>query len=253
MPELVYYLIAGFFLPLFPLSMVFNALFGWAEHVLLRTVILLAWPQIGLVLVRTTDAPLPDWVTVLAMGTSALYAFRAIALREVGEWLAFVATSLWALLWLFVSMDMPMSLVHLHTLGLSVPLVLLAILTAGLTRRFGAAYTRLYGGLAQSMPRFAGVLVFVVLAIIATPLFPAFFTMMTLIADSALSDPYMAVGLLLIWLLWSWAGAQLLQGLIVGPTTENGTPDLSPAVTWTFAVVLLALALGATYAMGVQL
>ena len=67
---------------------------------------------------------------------------------------------------------------HLYALGFSAPLVLLALLSAGLEKRFGAAYTDLYGGLAQSIPRFSGVLVVVILAAIATPLFPGFFILL---------------------------------------------------------------------------
>ena len=47
MPEL-YFLLAGLFLPLFPLSMVFNALFNRLQHVALRGILLIGWPHIGL-------------------------------------------------------------------------------------------------------------------------------------------------------------------------------------------------------------
>jgi NADH:ubiquinone oxidoreductase subunit 4 (subunit M) len=253
MPDLAYYLIAGLFLPLFPLSMAFNALFERMPNTTLRTIVLLAWPQIGLVLIGASNAPVPPWVTDVAIATSVLYAFRAIALRDVNQWIGFLATSLWSLLWLFHADEMPFPLTHLHALGMSVPLVLLACLSAGLTRRFGAAYTYLYGGLAQATPRLAGVLVVAVLAIIATPLFPAFFTMTTLIADTVESSPVLASLMLLVWLLWSWAGARLLQGLIVGPAKEDKVADLSPVATWAHVAVLIVLVGGGIYAMGAHL
>jgi NADH:ubiquinone oxidoreductase subunit 4 (subunit M) len=253
MSDLPYYLIAGLFLPLFPLSMAFNALLEHSANAALRSVILLAWPQIGLVLVAAGDTPIPAWITHLAVATSVLYAFRAIALREMNQWTAFLATSLWALLWIFRSNHTPFPLAHFHALGMSVPLVLLTYLSAGLTRRFGAAYTHLYGGLAQTTPRLAGILVVAVLATIATPLFPAFFTMTTLVANMVGSSPILALVLLLIWLLWSWAGAQLLQGLIVGSAKEDNVADLSRAATWTHVSVLLILIGGGVYAMGARL
>src|SRR3569623_1433547 len=116
------WLLSAFFLPLFPLSMGFNAVFARLRHPLLRTAMLLIWPQIGVLALSLVTTPIPEWV---------------------------------------------------------VALVVLALLTGGLERRFGAAYTGLYGGLAQVLPRFSGVLVFVVLAVIATPVFPAFLAMLS--------------------------------------------------------------------------
>ena len=74
-----------------------------------------------------------------------------------------------------------------------------------LERQFGAAYIGLYGGLAQRMPRFSGVLVISVLAASATPLFPTFFAMLYTVI---VSQPLPAVGLTVVWLIWSWAAAR---------------------------------------------
>lgn len=246
MSELTY-IFAGLFLPLFPLSMAFNALFGRIRNVLLRGLVLLAWPQVGLALVFATEAEAPNWVGAWALFTSALYGLRLLALREVGLWTCFLATSAWALLWipaLAGTEEMP---VRHYALGFSAPLVLLALLSAGLSRRFGAAYTGLYGGLAQTLPRFSGVLVMVVLAAIATPLFPAFFGML---ATIVVASPAKALGVAGVWLLWSWAGAGLLQGLIVGPGATGGVADLSVASTWIYAAGLVALVAGGFYLMG---
>ncbi|MGF1615938.1 MAG: hypothetical protein ACFCVA_19070 [Gammaproteobacteria bacterium] len=241
------YVFAGLFLPLFPLSMVFNALFGRIRNAVLRGLMLLAWPQVGLALVFATGAEAPNWVGVWALFTSALYGLRLLALREVGLWTGFLATSAWALLWIPVLAGMEAMPVHYYALGFSAPLVLLALLSAGLSRRFGAAYTGLYGGLAQTLPRFSGVLVMVVLAAIATPLFPAFFGML---ATMVVASPAKAVGVAGVWLLWSWAGARLLQGLIVGPAGTDGVADLSVASTWVYAAVLAALVVGGAYLTG---
>jgi hypothetical protein len=232
------YLLAGLFLPLFPLSMAFNALFGRIRSALLRGLMLLLWPQVGLALLPANDAATPAWLVAWALLTSALYGFRALALREVGLWTGFLATSTWALLWIPALAGLGEGVLRTHALGFSVPLLLLALLTAELERRFGAAYAGLYGGLAHTLPRLAGVLVVVVLAVIATPLFPTFFAMLTAIVAAT---PAAALGLVAVWLLWSWAGARLLQGLVVGPSADGGPSDLSLAATWAYAVVLAAL------------
>ena len=70
-------LLAGLFLPLFPLSAVFTALYQRLRPAGLRVVLLLAWPQAGLLLAGGPAGPIPDWVVALAQTTAALYAFRA--------------------------------------------------------------------------------------------------------------------------------------------------------------------------------
>lgn len=236
------YLLAGLFLPLFPLSLVFNAVLRRAPYLWLRMVLLLVWPQLGLMVVFAVGASLPAWLVPWALATSGLYALRALTLRDVGLWSGFLATSLWALLWLVVSGDGRTLAAPLHALGLSLPLVLLALLAAGLERRFGAARAGLPGGLAQSLPRYAGALVVVVLAVIATPFSPAFFIMLALVLTAAPVAPLTALAVAGIWLLWTWSGARLLAGLVVGPAAERGVADLSRSAAWACAGVLAGLA-----------
>ncbi|MDY6980186.1 MAG: hypothetical protein SV201_09905 [Pseudomonadota bacterium] len=244
------YLLIGLFLPLFPLSMGFNFVLGRSRYALLRILLLLIWPQIGLTLLQTLDSPVPDWVVPLALFTAALYALRALALRDVGQWSGFLATSAWALLWIAIQGDVTILQLHLFALGFSAPLVLLALLGAGLERRFGAAYTGLYGGLTESIPRFSAILVLVVLAIIATPLFPTFFIMLATVMQAVTLMPLVAVVVAFVWLLWSWAGARLLQGLIVGPTNAEGIFDLNRLATGAYALGLILLVAGGLYGIG---
>jgi len=252
--SLVSYLPAAVFLPLFPFSAAFNALYARAGHSAWRVALLLVWPQIGLVLAQSAGGPPPGWLLALALGTSALYAFRALDLRELGQWTAFLATSLWPLLWMLEPSGASTASVHLHALGMSAPLALLALLTGGLERRFGAAYTGLYAGLAQTQPRLAGVLVGAVLASVALPLFPAFFTMLALLATSAPGMPAASLALLVIWLLWSWAAARLIQGLAVGPADpdapEYRITDLARGSAWAYTAALMALAIGGLFLSG---
>lgn len=244
------YLLAVFLLPLFPFSMVFNLLFARVHSALLRSALLLAWPQAGVTLVYLTGVQVPPWIIVWGIATSLFYAFRVLALRDVGIWIGFLATSAWALLWLPSQYEVSLSEVQLYALGFSAPLVLLALLAESLTRRFGAAYTGLYGGLAHNLPRFAGVLVFVVLAAVATPLFPAFFAMLATIAGTLPTAPFIALAVAGVWLLWSWAGVQLLQGLIVGPVRPSDVADLSTSATWSYVAVLAALVASGFYLAG---
>ena len=245
-------LLAALFLPLFPLSMVFNALFNRVQHVIPRCVLLIGWPHIGLAIIYSSETIVPTWIITWALATSLLYALRMLALRGVGQWNSFLATSMWAMLWLTTT-DINQSMHHLYTFGITVPLLLLALLSAGLEKRFGAAYTDLYGGLAQSIPRFAGVLVVVILAAIATPLFPGFFIMLKLILETSVTIPAATFALLGIWLLWSWAGVRLLQGLIVGPASpgqEGEAVDLNLFSCWGYAIALIVLMLSGIYFAG---
>ena len=241
------YLLAGLFLPLFPLSMPFNFLYGRLRHPYVRCLLLLLWPQIGIVMLGAFAAePVPAWMVAWGLLTSLLYALRALALREVGLWTSFVGTSAWALIWILLGTGASLQQLALYSLGISVPLLLLTFLGAGLERRFGAAYLGLYGGLAQTIPRFSTVLVIVVLAIVATPLFPTFFAMLSMVLKAMPTAPLLAAGVIAVWLLWSWAGARLLQGLVVGPV-QNTATDLSRGVLWGYIVVLGGLLVAGVY------
>lgn len=253
MPESIIILLAGLFLPLFPMSMVFNAILSNAKSAWLRSLLLIAWPLIGLFIVLNTKLIMPNWLVPLVLSTSAMYALRILTLREVNQWSGFLATSLWSLLWLPVMQDTPPVLLYGYAISMSAPLVLLVLLSAGLEQRFGAAYTGLYGGLARTIPRFAGVLVTVVVAAIATPIFPTFFIMLDIVVKTVSATPLAAMILLLIWVLWSWAGARLIQGLIVGRASDVRIADFDTTAIGLYSMVLLALVIGGIYLSGVIL
>jgi len=242
----VHYMLAGLFLPLFPFSMVLNMLYARLRNSLLRSLLLLLWPQIGLIIVFVYDLSVPSWALAWGLATSFLYALRILSLRELTLWTSFVATSAWALLWVLQGNGINHSQLHLYALGVSVPLIMMNLLCAGLESRFGAAYLGLYGGLAQTLPRYSSILVLVVLAIVATPLFPTFFAMLSMIFKAIPTAPLVAVVISAVWLLWSWAGARLLQGLIVGPVRVTA-PDLSHASLWIYIIALGGLLVGGVY------
>lgn len=243
------YLLAALFLPLFPLSMAFNQVFARLRRPWIRVLLLLLWPQAGVLLFARASGPVPDWFITWALISAGLYAYRAIALREVGLWIGFVATSAWALLWIGAAKP---DFLHLQALSFSLSLALLSLLTGFLERRLGAAHTSLGGGLAVAAPRFAGLFVVAVLAAAATPVFPGFFTLLASVLDQVAS-PVTALALVSIWLLWTWSGALLLQGIVVGPPREVAFEDLSPAATWAYSGGFVALALAGIQLGGVLL
>jgi NADH:ubiquinone oxidoreductase subunit 4 (subunit M) len=229
-------LLMAIFLPVFPLSIVFNALFLKIRQPLLRFALLLGWPLAGVALFEVLRPALPEWMVAWALGTAVFYAFRLLAMREVGIWTGYMATSVWACLWLpLVYGD---GNVLLYVLWFGIPLALLALLVAGLERRFGAAYTELYAGLAQTIPRFSGVFVVTVLAVVATPLFPGFFGMLHILVAS---QPVVALSLAGIWFMWGWAGMRLIQGMIVGDRADEAVSDMPLPLTWGFASLMLLL------------
>lgn len=243
-------MLVGVFLPLFPFSMAFNAVLERITQPLLRSGLLLAWPQVGLWGLSLHDIEIPFWAVAWALATSLLYAFRLLAMREMGRWTGFLATSAWALLWLPAYAGEQALQLWTLAAAFSVPLVFLILLAQGLEHRFGAAFTGLYGGLAQRMPRFSGVLVVSVLAATATPLFPTFFAMLHTVL---VSQPIPAVLLTGIWLVWSWAAARLLQGLIVGPADPGPALDLRIGTTWLYAAGLVGLVIAGLALTGSRL
>ena len=235
MTDLMFLLVA-IFLPVFPLSLGFNALFARSKHPLQRLVLLFGWPLIGIGLYQSLEPPVPQWLVPLALATAVFYAFRSLAMREVGLWTGYVATSIWACLWLPLLYGD--SNVMLYVVWFGVPLAVLALLVGGLEKRYGAAYTELYGGLAQTIPRFSGMFVVTVLAVVATPVFPGFFGMLNMTLASQPGVAFILVG---TWALWSWAGMRLIQGMIVGEATDDVVEDMPLALTWGFVAVMLLL------------
>lgn len=253
MADLIIILLAGIFLPLFPMSMVFNAVVENIKYAWLRVILFIVWPLCGLFILLNSSVVIPNWLLPLVLGTSALYALRMLSLREVNQWCSFLATSLWSLVWLAVMQDTAEVLLYSYALSMSAPLVLLVLLSAGLEQRFGAAYMDLYGGLARTIPRYAGVLVTVVVAAIATPLFPTFFIMLQMVVKTVSVTPFIAMVLLFIWLLWSWAGARLIQGLIVGSASDSRVADMNVTAISIYSLVLMGLVVAGVYLGGVIL
>jgi len=218
------YLVVGLFLPLFPLSMAFNFMFARVSQPLARAVLLLAWPLAGLGLLHKVGADVPEPVLSWALATSALYAVRLLALRELGTWTGFLATSVWALLWIPAREGFELADIALDALGFSAPLALLVMITVLLNRRLGGAYAGIKDGIATSLPRLSVALIICLLAAVATPPFPGFFSLLSVLM---LASPVTVIGLLFVWLLWSWAAARLIQGFLIGtPAQDSSVHDI---------------------------
>ena len=247
------WIIAALFLPLFPLGMVFNALFQRVRAAYLRVLMLLAWPLPGVWILQNATSVIPDWVIYWALFSAMLYGFRAVVIKEFGMWIGFLATSTWALTWIALAFGVLPEQLVIHTLAFSLPLSLLAILVAELERRYQSAYTGVISGLAQAQPRLSGLFVVAMLAVIGSPLFPAFFSMLDTITHTIIVVPAIAVGVVVVWLLWSWSGIRLLQDLLVGPGTDASHKDISFGVTMTYGSSLVVLIIGGVYISGVLL
>ncbi|MBT9568183.1 MAG: hypothetical protein IV085_07775 [Thiobacillus sp.] len=244
---MVVLLIASLLLPLFPFSIPFNLLLTWLTRPGLRFAVVLIAPQLGVLALNAMTTPTPAWLPAWALASAAFYAIRLLSVRDLGMWAGFLATSALALVWLFAASGAAPVELHLVALGLSLPAALLMLLAGTLTRRFGAAYGGLHGGLARCLPRWSRLLVLVVLAAIATPVFPGFFILLSLVFDAGWRA---ALVVLFVWLIWSWAGTRLLQGFVFDACREVEIRDLRPAAVAAYSGVLLVFVLAGLIVTG---
>ncbi|WP_026280431.1 MULTISPECIES: hypothetical protein [unclassified Thioalkalivibrio] len=231
-------ILAAFFLPLFPATMLFTRLAVSTQPLPVRLALVVFWPQIGVVLILWGELEPGPILATWAVMSALFYAFRMLTVREVGRWNAMLAVSAWPLVWLYaLQTPAPVDLVAV-TLALTTAPVLMLVVHEALVGRLGAAYTGLHGGLARDLPRLSGIIVVATLAAMALPLFPGFFALLTLLGSAPVG---FAIGILLIWLLWSWAGARLLQGTVFGPRSGPVAADLTAPRAWGFAGLVVAL------------
>ncbi len=239
-------LAAAFFLPLFPLSIVFNGLLMRLSNPYARFALVLLWPQIGIAALSFTNQAIPEYMVIWAIISSGLYALRLLTVRDLGLWAGFLASSSLALTWGLAAHHTPVEM-HLFAFWFSLPAALLTLLAGSLSRRFGAAYAGLYGGLASSMPRLSILLVITAFVAIATPPSPGFFAMLNLLQRLSLLA---AIGVLAIWLLWSWAATKLMQGFVLGADRRHGLPDLGSAAILLYMGVLCVFVVTGLYITG---
>ena len=92
-----------------------------------------------------------------------------------------------------------------------------------------------------------GIFVVVMLAVIGSPLFPSFFSLLSNINDVILVMPSIALAIVLVWLIWSWSGIRLLQELVVGDPVVIQYEDISESMTMLFFVCFILLVAGGLY------
>lgn len=254
MEALAAYLLAGVLVPLYPFSILPNALLARLRCPLLKALMLPAWALLGVfVLTRPGVAP-PEAVVWWGALSALLYALRLLTVRDISLWTGFALSSALALLWVWfgaANASPDSGRLALFALAFAVPLAILQLLSARLVQLFGAAHIGLYRGLGVTMPRFAALFVAAALAAVATPLFPSF----TAFIGTLLAAPTaLVVVMLLVWLLWSWAAVNLLRGVVFGaPAADAPAVDLSRSSALAYAAALSALAAGGIYLMGYAL
>lgn len=240
-------LIAALFLPLFPLSTVFNLLLARQSSPLAAAILLLLWPQIGITLLESAPPHAPAFIGAWALVSAAFYAVRLLTVRHLGLWAGFLASSALALTWLPFAQGMAPDALRLFAFWLSVPPALLMLLIGPLTRRLGAAYAGLFEGFAGRLPRLAGVLTVLVLSAIATPPFPGFFVLLNLLQTLGIAP---ALGVLATWLLWGWAATRMLQGFLAGPGRSVDAADLGRAGSLACGAALGGFTVAGLYVIG---
>lgn len=244
---MVLILAAALLLPgLFPLSMPAGALLDAIRAPWARALGLLLLPAAGALLL-TRVAPPPAWresLQALALGTALLYAWRLLGVRELFVWARLQAASASALVWLAWLHDATGAALLGWTGALLLPAGLLTLLAGAMEGRVGAAYVGLRGNLAASYPRLGAALAACVLAVLALPPFPGFLALVGLLRQAG---PGTGAVVLLTWLGWSWAGAQVWQGTGFGaPWPATRTPDLGRgalAGLWLAGAVFVAAGL----------
>jgi len=247
------YLVAALFLPLFPMSMLFNRLLARFPRVRSRMGLFLLWPQPGVLMLAILGERPPAWMLWWAAATSVLYALRGVAVRDLSLWTGYMATSAWALLWpaaAFGAFTEGGAALAWQALGLSAPFLLLAWLAGRLESELGAAYAGMCGGLAQTLPRLSGLLVLGVLAAVGTPPVPGFFTLLATTIHALPASAGIALVIVTVWLLWAWSGARILQGFVVGSACADSESGFGSDLGVT-AARLLGLAFAALVLAGI--
>jgi hypothetical protein len=251
-------LLAAVFLPLYPLSMLTTSLLqrgapdaapsrlGSARA---KAALMILWPVLGTGLLSAAlalaDERSEGMLTALAVwggATSVLYAFRLLSARDAHIWMSQLFASALALIWVGAAHGVsPL----LPALGLAAPMLPLLFLFRELSTRFGIARSGLYRGLGLRMPLFSGLFIVAALMAVAVPLSPSFFAIAEVaMGGVAANEALTLVPVGLSWLLWTWAGVNLLSGIVFGvPREDLIYNDMARPAALRFAAGMAALAL----------
>jgi NADH:ubiquinone oxidoreductase subunit 4 (subunit M) len=229
------FLLAGLFLPLYPLSIVAN-LFLKRQSPLegsdplagpaVKALAIVLMPLAGVALVTLGLSLAGDSAVRLTAGfavwgglSSVLYAFRLLSARDGKIWIAQLYCSALALVWIAIPQGLPPLL---PAVGLALSLLPLTVLLSYLTKRFGIARVGLYPGLSSRMPVFSALFVAAVLVAVAVPFSPGFFAIADLAFGGVSANELVTlVPISLSWLLWTWAGVNLMTGIVFGTPRDD--------------------------------
>lgn len=252
------FLLAGLFLPLFPLSIGANLLLQRqpplqgqdplagpgvkAALILLMPLAGVALVQLGLSLAGEAVGTIASAFAVWGGLSSMLYAFRLLSVRDGQIWIGQLYCSALALVWIGIPQGVPPLL---PAVGLTLSLLPLTILLSYLTRRFGIARVGLYPGLSGRMPVFSALFVAAVLVAVAVPFSPGFFAITDLAFGGVGANELITlVPISLSWLLWTWAGINLITGIVFGkPRDDLAYVDLDRRAALLHGAGMLALSL----------
>lgn len=218
--------IAAIFLPLFPLSALFNFLSSKVDDFRFRIVLIILWPLCGVAILASSTTEIPDWVFSWSIASALLYAFRSLVLKDLKRWNIYMSISAFSLIWIGFSADNSFN-VWLTAFAFIVPFLFSCWVIHQVFIRFGGTYAGPIHSLATDMPHLSSLLIFSVLAIIATPIFPGFFSMIGLTQLTLQLPLFTTIGILCTWLIWTWSGIRLIQGFIVG---HGSKPSLNERI-----------------------
>jgi len=238
--------------PLFPLSMLFNALVDRLRLAPLRALVSSVWPLAGVLLLAEAGPPdvlaalpvrLPaSLLPALALSTALFYAWRSLTVYDLSRWATMMCTSALALLWLPWSAGASHADLAAAALVFGSACAMLHLVALALGRRLGSDYLG-HGRVGEAPPRLAIMLAVGVLAALCAPPFPGFFGMLFVIGHVPW---WAAAGAGAVWWLWSWSGALLWQRAFFGaPAAPARGRDLGAATCLLAGLPVLLLAIAA--------
>ncbi len=248
--DIVLTLLATLLVPLFPGSWAFNRLIASLPTGLAQGLAVLVLPQLGLEVLRFAPpaslepAGWRPWGMVWAAASALLYAVRALSARDVGIWSRLMLSSGLGLIWFVWWTGASMQALRIFALSWGVPAAVALFLAGALVDRLGGARLGLQGGLLEVMPRATTALVLAGLALTATPVFPAFFSLWRGLVSVT---PAWAVIWLPLIFLWGWAAGRLFQDLLFGDYRGEKVADIGVA---TIAAIGLLLAVSVVLSLG---
>lgn len=236
---------AALLLPgMFPLSMVSGALLAMPRAAGLRMLALGLLPAAGVLLLARSLPPQAGLAELraLALASAGLYAWRLLGVRDLFVWARLQAASAGALVWLGWLHGLAAPALYGLAAALLAPALLLTLLAGAMQDRVGAAHAGLRGSIGAAYPRLGAAIAVCLPAMLALPPFPGFLALLALLRQLGAGA---AAGVLLVWLLWSWAGAMLWQATGFGPAWPAArAPDIGRAQGFGLALTACLFVLG---------